>query len=165
MDGCFALIVRIQLRRKNSDELPPVALTRAQRGAGPHHRSQCLLRHWREVRGVSQLGLSLGPRVSQRQISFIESDKSAPGMQTLIALAQVLDVPLRERNALLLAAGYAALYSDATWKCAGNEQRDPRACEHARDRHIIDRIGGKNNSGQVGQGTAPKSGTARPSQM
>ena len=74
-----------------------------------------LLRYWRDVRGVSQLDLSLEAGVSQRQISFIESGRSVPGRQTILTLAQTLDVPLRERNALLLAAGYAPVYSEAPW--------------------------------------------------
>jgi transcriptional regulator with XRE-family HTH domain len=74
-----------------------------------------LLRYWRDVRGVSQLDLSLEAGVSQRQISFIESGRSVPGRDTLLILAQALDVPLRERNALLLAAGYAPVYSEAPW--------------------------------------------------
>ena len=74
-----------------------------------------LLRYWRGVRGVSQLDLSFEAGISQRQISFIESGRSVPGRDTLLALAQTLDVPLRERNALLLAAGYAPVYSDAPW--------------------------------------------------
>ncbi|AEK61981.1 helix-turn-helix domain-containing protein [Collimonas fungivorans] len=74
-----------------------------------------LLRYWRDVRGVSQLDLSLEAGVSQRQISFIESGRSVPGRHTILALAQTLDVPLRERNALLLAAGYAPVYSEAPW--------------------------------------------------
>jgi transcriptional regulator with XRE-family HTH domain len=74
-----------------------------------------LLRYWRDVRGMSQLELSLDAGVSQRQISFIESGRSVPGRDTLLTLAQTLDVPLRERNALLLAAGYAPMYSEAPW--------------------------------------------------
>jgi transcriptional regulator with XRE-family HTH domain len=74
-----------------------------------------LLRYWRDVRGVSQLDLSLEAGISQRQISFIESGRSVPGRDTLLILAQTLDVPLRERNALLLAAGYAPMYSEAPW--------------------------------------------------
>ena len=74
-----------------------------------------LLRYWRDVRGVSQLDLSLDAGVSQRQISFIESGRSVPGRHTILSLAQTLDVPLRERNALLLAAGYAPVYSEAPW--------------------------------------------------
>ncbi|MFM0023699.1 helix-turn-helix domain-containing protein, partial [Paraburkholderia azotifigens] len=74
-----------------------------------------LLRYWRDVRGVSQLDLSLDAGISQRQISFIESGRSVPGRETLLTLAQALDIPLRERNALLLAAGYAPVYSEAPW--------------------------------------------------
>ncbi|WP_175917465.1 helix-turn-helix domain-containing protein [Burkholderia pyrrocinia] len=74
-----------------------------------------LLRYWRDMRGVSQLDLSLDAGISQRQISFIESGRSVPGRDTLLTLAQTLDVPLRERNALLLAAGYAPMYSEAPW--------------------------------------------------
>jgi transcriptional regulator with XRE-family HTH domain len=74
-----------------------------------------LLRHWRDLRGLSQLDLSLDTGVSQRQISFVESGRSVPGRQTLMAIAQALDVPLRERNTLLLAAGYAPIYSDGAW--------------------------------------------------
>jgi len=74
-----------------------------------------LLRYWRDVRGVSQLDLSLEAGISQRQISFIESGRSVPGRDTLLTLAQTLDVPLRERNALLLAAGYAPVYAEPPW--------------------------------------------------
>jgi transcriptional regulator with XRE-family HTH domain len=71
-----------------------------------------LLRQWRDVRGKSQLDLSLDAGVSQKHISFVESGRSMPSRQMLLDLAQALDVPLRERNALLLAAGYAPIYSD-----------------------------------------------------
>ncbi|MFC0401687.1 helix-turn-helix domain-containing protein [Paraburkholderia rhizosphaerae] len=81
----------------------------------PHGELGKLLRYWRDVRGVSQLDLSFDAGVSQRQISFIESGRSVPGRDTLLALAQTLEVPMRERNALLLAAGYAPVYSEAPW--------------------------------------------------
>lgn len=74
-----------------------------------------LLRHWRDMRGSSQFDLSLDTGVSQRHISFIESGRSVPGRQTLLDIAQALDIPLRERNALLLAAGYAPIYSEGAW--------------------------------------------------
>lgn len=74
-----------------------------------------LLRHWRGTRGKSQFDLSLVSGISQRHISFIESGRSAPSRQTVIDLAQALDVPMRERNAILLAAGYAPVYSEAAW--------------------------------------------------
>jgi transcriptional regulator with XRE-family HTH domain len=74
-----------------------------------------LLKQWRGLRGRSQLDISVDTGISQRQISFIESGRSVPSRSTLMGIAQVLEVPLRERNALLLAAGYAPIYSDAAW--------------------------------------------------
>lgn len=74
-----------------------------------------LLRQWRNTRGKSQLDVSLDTGVSQRHISFIESGRSVPGRQVLMEIAEVLDIPLRERNVLLLAAGYAPMYSDSAW--------------------------------------------------
>jgi len=71
-----------------------------------------LLRQWRDIRGKSQLDLSLDAGVSQKHISFVESGRSAPSRQMLLDLAQALDVPLRERNALLVAAGYAPIYAE-----------------------------------------------------
>jgi transcriptional regulator with XRE-family HTH domain len=53
-----------------------------------------LLRHWRDVRGKGQLDLSLDTGVSQKQISFVESGRSAPSRSTLTAIAQALDIPL-----------------------------------------------------------------------
>jgi transcriptional regulator with XRE-family HTH domain len=77
-----------------------------------------LLRHWRAMRGRSQFDLSLDTGVSQKHISFIESGRSAPGRQTLMGIAQALDMPLRDRNALLLAAGYAPVFSQEPWNAA-----------------------------------------------
>ncbi|MBZ9861417.1 helix-turn-helix domain-containing protein [Mesorhizobium sp. CA12] len=74
-----------------------------------------LLRHWRDLRGTSQLDLSLDTGISQRQISFIENGRSVPNRETLMAIARGLDVPLRERNTLLLAAGYAPMFSESAW--------------------------------------------------
>ncbi|MBE1162263.1 helix-turn-helix domain-containing protein [Dyella acidiphila] len=74
-----------------------------------------LLRHWRGLRGASQLGLALDAGISQRHLSFIESGRSVPSRQTLTSLVQSLEVPLRERNAAFLAAGYAPVYSEASW--------------------------------------------------
>lgn len=69
-----------------------------------------LLREWRNTRGKSQLALALEARVSARHVSFIETGRSKPSRDMVLHLAAVLDVPLRERNALLAAAGYAAMY-------------------------------------------------------
>lgn len=76
---------------------------------------RALLRKWRSARGKSQLNLALEAGVSQRHLSFIESGRSTPSRETLLAIAEALEIPFRERNALLLAAGYAPMYSEATW--------------------------------------------------
>ena len=81
----------------------------------PTNELGVLLRYWRDMRGRSQLDLSLDTGVSQRHISFIESGRSVPSRQTLMDIAQALDIPLRDRNAVLLAAGYAPIYSEGTW--------------------------------------------------
>jgi transcriptional regulator with XRE-family HTH domain len=73
-----------------------------------------LLRRWRDMRGRTQLDLSLDAGISQKHISFVESGRSMPSRQTLLDLAQALEIPLRERNALLLAAGYAPVYAEST---------------------------------------------------
>ena len=73
------------------------------------------LRAWRDTRGKSQLELSLDTGISQRQISFIESGRSTPGRQNVLRLADALEVPFRERNTLLLAAGYAPIYSEGSF--------------------------------------------------
>ena len=81
----------------------------------PPNELRVLLRHWRDVRGRSQLDLSLDSGVSQRHISFIESGRSVPSRGTLLDIAEALDIPLRERNTLLLAAGYAPIYAEGVW--------------------------------------------------
>jgi transcriptional regulator with XRE-family HTH domain len=72
-----------------------------------------LLRQWRTLRGVSQFDLALDAGVSQKHVSFVESGRSRPSPQMVIDLAEALDVPLRERNSILLAAGYAPRYAEA----------------------------------------------------
>lgn len=84
----------------------------------PHSQVGGLLRHWRDLRGRSQFDLSLDTGISQKQISFVESGRSIPSRQTLTALSGALDVPLRDRNMLFLAAGYAPVYSEEDWDSA-----------------------------------------------
>jgi len=71
-----------------------------------------LLRAWRAARKVSQLELSLTATVSQRHLSFLESGRARPSRQMVLQLAETLEVPLRERNALLTAAGFAPYYCE-----------------------------------------------------
>jgi transcriptional regulator with XRE-family HTH domain len=73
-----------------------------------------MLRDWREDRRRSQLDLALDVGVSTRHLSFVETGKSKPSPELVLALAENLDVPLRERNALLLAAGYAPRYQQTS---------------------------------------------------
>jgi len=86
--------------------LPSGPAAPADRGVGP------LLRAWREQRRVSQLDLALRAGSSARHISFVETGRSRPSEEMVLRLAEHLDVPVRERNALLLAAGYAPRYPE-----------------------------------------------------
>jgi transcriptional regulator with XRE-family HTH domain len=70
------------------------------------------LRYWRGKRGYSQLQLSAIGDVSQRHISFLESGRSQPSKDLILKLGTVLDIPLRQRNVMLLAAGFAAAYQE-----------------------------------------------------
>src|SRR5918995_2191487 len=71
-----------------------------------------LLRDWRRRRHVSQLELSNRSGVSARHLSFIESGRSRPSREMVLHLAEELEVPLRDRNPLLVAAGYAPVYRE-----------------------------------------------------
>lgn len=73
------------------------------------------LREWRRRRRLSQLELATRAGTTQRHVSFIESGRSTPGRAMVVRLAESLDVPLRERNALLLAAGYAPAYQETAF--------------------------------------------------
>src|SRR5215468_8244144 len=72
-----------------------------------------LLRRWRGVRHLTQMDLALDAGISTRHLSCIETGRAQPSREMVVRLAEALQVPLRERNALLLAAGYAPLYRDA----------------------------------------------------
>ncbi|MER6608794.1 helix-turn-helix transcriptional regulator [Streptomyces sp. NPDC000927] len=78
-------------------------------GVGP------LLRRWREQRRISQLELALRADSSSRHISFIETGRSRPSEEMVLRLAEHLDVPVRERNALLVMAGYAPRYAQTAF--------------------------------------------------
>src|SRR5918999_671441 len=71
-----------------------------------------LLREWRLRRNLSQLQLATGSAVSARHLSFIETGRARPSREMVLHLADRLDVPLRERNRLLLAAGYAPVFPE-----------------------------------------------------
>jgi len=73
-----------------------------------------LLRQWRDRRRLSQLELAIRADISTRHLSFVETGRSAPSRSMLLHLADQLDVPLRERNRMLLAAGFAPVYPETT---------------------------------------------------
>lgn len=77
-------------------------------GVGP------LLRQWRERRRISQLDLAISADVSARHVSFIETGRSRPSAAMILRLAEELDIPVRERNAMLVAAGHAPAYPESS---------------------------------------------------
>jgi transcriptional regulator with XRE-family HTH domain len=89
-----------------------------------------LVRSWRQQRHLSQLGLATDAEISQKHLSFIESGRAAPSRDMVLHLADHLEVPLRERNTLLMAAGFAPIFHD-------RPLTDPAL---ARARDTIDRI-------------------------
>jgi transcriptional regulator with XRE-family HTH domain len=72
-----------------------------------------LLRQWRSARRMSQQQLAVESEVSTRHISYVENGRSSPSRQMVLILASALDLPLRERNALLSAAGFAPVYRES----------------------------------------------------
>ncbi len=86
------------------------------------------LRAWRTHRRFSQLQLATEAEVSQRHVSFLETGRARPSREMVIHLAIVLDVPLRERNAMLTAAGYAPIYTETAFD----------APAMAQVRHVLD---------------------------
>jgi transcriptional regulator with XRE-family HTH domain len=81
-----------------------------------------LLRYWRRTRGTSQLELASAAATTPRYVSFVETGRARPTRQMVLRLAQALDVPFRERNGLLLAAGYAPSYSRGALEAPQLEQ-------------------------------------------
>jgi DNA-binding XRE family transcriptional regulator len=74
-----------------------------------------LLREWRQRRRLSQLDLAIQAEISARHLSFVETGRSRPTSDMIVRLSEHLDVPLRDRNALLLAGGYAPAYPSTAW--------------------------------------------------
>jgi transcriptional regulator with XRE-family HTH domain len=86
------------------EQMPTVSAPVSPTELGP------LLKHWRAVRGTSQLELASSAATTPRYVSFLETGRAQPSRAMIVRLARALDIPLRERNELLLAAGYAPLY-------------------------------------------------------
>jgi transcriptional regulator with XRE-family HTH domain len=86
----------------------PISVARTDR-AKPIHVGDHL-REWRQRRHLSQLDLAIDAEISARHLSFIETGRAAPSREMVLRLAERLEVPLRERNVLLVAAGYAPAF-------------------------------------------------------
>src|SRR5215467_10351108 len=71
-----------------------------------------LLREWRQRRRVSQLALACEAEISTRHLSFLETGRSSPSRQMILQLCEQLRIPLRERNVLLVAGGYAPVFPE-----------------------------------------------------
>ena len=71
-----------------------------------------LLRHWRQRRRLTQLDLALEAEISPRHLSFVETGRAQPSREMLLHLSEELDIPLRERNTLLVSAGFAPMYQE-----------------------------------------------------
>ena len=71
-----------------------------------------LLKDWRERRGLSQLALAIAARTTQRHLSFVESGRATPSREMVLRLGATLSLPLRQQNALLLAAGFAPAWKE-----------------------------------------------------
>jgi transcriptional regulator with XRE-family HTH domain len=84
------------------------SLARAERAKPVHVGDH--LRQWRQRRHLSQLDLAVDAEISARHLSFVETGRAAPSREMVLRLAERLDVPLRERNVLLVAAGYAPAF-------------------------------------------------------
>src|SRR5579859_3504887 len=100
--------------------MPPIsALPRNRKTDTPIGR---LLREWRQSRRLSQLDLALEAEVSPRHLSYIETGKAQASREVVARLAEALEMPLRERNALLMAAGYAPHFPETELAMPGLEQ-------------------------------------------
>jgi transcriptional regulator with XRE-family HTH domain len=87
-------------------EHPPAGERRPPLGA--------LLQYWRRARNLSQMALAVEAQVSPRHVAFLETGRAKPSRDMVLLLAETLDVPLRERNGFLLAAGFAPMFSEST---------------------------------------------------
>ena len=102
----------LRYRRRMLESTAPTASPHAPLARATPRSFGELLREWRQRRRMSQLDLACEADVSTRHLSYVETGRSAPSREMVLRLAERLDVPLRERNALLTAAGYAPLYRE-----------------------------------------------------
>ncbi|HEX4981818.1 MAG TPA: helix-turn-helix transcriptional regulator [Ilumatobacteraceae bacterium] len=93
-----------------------------------------LVRHWRRVRSMSQLDLAAAASTTPRYMSFVETGRAQPSREMVLRLAVALDVPLRDRNGLLVAAGFAPIYPEHDFDHPAVE-RVMAALDRVLDRH------------------------------
>ena len=74
-----------------------------------------MLKEWRAARGLSQLALACDADISPRHLSFVETGRAQPSREMILTLAETLDVPLRDQNALLIAAGFPAALAESNY--------------------------------------------------
>jgi transcriptional regulator with XRE-family HTH domain len=91
-----------------------MAQTRATHAAAAPPAIGALLQYWRKTRNLSQLALANEAAVSPRHVCFLETGRAKPSREMVLHLADTLSVPLRERNALLMAAGYAPMFQESS---------------------------------------------------
>lgn len=111
---------------------PPTQTTRS--AAAADQTVGRLLKEWRGKRSISQLDLAIAARTTQRHVSFIESGRAAPSRDMVLRLAATLGLPLRQQNALLLAAGYAPAWRERELAAPGMEIVD-RALDYMLAQH------------------------------
>jgi transcriptional regulator with XRE-family HTH domain len=93
-----------------------------------------MVRRWRTLRGLSQEKLAFAAEISSRHLSFLETGRSAPSREMVLVLAGALDIPLREQNELLQAAGFAAVYRESALE-APELAMVRKALDHLLDAH------------------------------
>jgi transcriptional regulator with XRE-family HTH domain len=93
-----------------------------------------LLKYWRGRRGMSQLDLALSAGVSSRHVSFLETGRSRPSEEMVLLIGNTLDVPLREQNAILRAAGFEPRYAEPSFDALG-EPAIERAIQQMMQQH------------------------------
>jgi transcriptional regulator with XRE-family HTH domain len=89
-----------------------MAMQAEKQNVSRRNRFGSLLADWRRLRRVSQMTLAMDAEISQRHLSFIESGRAKPSRETVLAITEALDMPLRARNELLDAAGFSAFYPE-----------------------------------------------------
>jgi transcriptional regulator with XRE-family HTH domain len=83
-----------------------------------------LLKQWRNRSNLSQLDLSITSQVSQRHISFLESGRSKPSQEMVLQLATVLEIPLRQQNLMLSAAGFSPIHAETDLSIPNSNSQD-----------------------------------------